>query len=408
MPPPIIYLDTSDFSRFGDVLRGKSDDATEKLFLSLETRASKGDAIFPVSMPILGELLQYDADFRETTLCKAQAVARLCGEWALAYPSRLIASEIATAARESGALPDGEPISVLSPDRFWYPDVSQSFYELRAKIQSGVDAKVDSYRFVNRKSRRGAKKIVRKFDLAKVAAEAAPEMASTYGLPASVFIRSIVAMLRGSITPEEASRRLFREIAEPVTFVKTYFERVETERTMPEWMGGLGRDFQTHLQVFRDQTRPLMGVPSMREQLANLLADWSGQLGAMALRIADGDDLAVLGLSAERRDCLAATPAFVSSVPAAAIVGRVIPEYTRQIIGLSGAEAKIENSFGGDLVHALYLPHVDLWRGDRRFAQVVMKAMPALAHHVIPTLKALPEAIDNWNLGRSSLESAPR
>ena len=53
--PPIVYLDTQDYSRFGDVLRGKADAATEGLFNALEARKRSGDAIFAVSMPIFGE-----------------------------------------------------------------------------------------------------------------------------------------------------------------------------------------------------------------------------------------------------------------------------------------------------------------------------------------------------------------
>lgn len=405
MSSPVVYLDTQDFSRFGDVLRGKADDVTETLFLALEAQAASGDAIFAVSMPILAELLQYDADFRQTTLCKAQAVARLCGEWALVYPSRLIASEIVGAAREAGAIPAGEPFSVLSSDRCWYPNISEAFRGLKEQIQSGIAAEIDKHSAVNRKSRRGAKKIAGKLNPARAAAEAAPEMALTYGLPEDVFIRSIVALLRGAITPEEASRRLFGAIAEPVTFVETYFERVESERTLPEWIGGLGRNIEAHLHTFRDGLRPFLDTPEMRERVAMLLADWPAKLGEVVLRMVDGDDLAEFGLSTEIRDRLIEFPEFMARVPAASTVGRVIPEYVRQIIGLAGNEAKIERSFGGDLVHAFYLPHVDLWRGDRRFSKVVQDAVPALAHRIVPTLKALPAAIDDWNLGRSEARS---
>jgi hypothetical protein len=57
MAPPVVYLDTQDYSRFGDVLRGRADDATKALSRELERLKQDGDAIFAVSMPILGKLL---------------------------------------------------------------------------------------------------------------------------------------------------------------------------------------------------------------------------------------------------------------------------------------------------------------------------------------------------------------
>jgi hypothetical protein len=96
--------------------------ATEKLFLELECRAIVGDVIFPASMPIMSELLQYDEGYRQTTMCKAEAVERLCGNWALASPPRLVASELAVAARRYGIGTgiNASASQVLSSDRYWY------------------------------------------------------------------------------------------------------------------------------------------------------------------------------------------------------------------------------------------------------------------------------------------------
>lgn len=51
-------------------------------------------------MPLLGELLHYDAAFRETTLCKTEAIELLCRPHAVAFPTRLVAREIAVVAQE--------------------------------------------------------------------------------------------------------------------------------------------------------------------------------------------------------------------------------------------------------------------------------------------------------------------
>jgi hypothetical protein len=51
----------------------------------------------------------------------------------------------------------------------------------------------------------------------------------------------------------------------------------------------------------------------------------------------------------------------------------------------------------------LYLPHVDLWRGDRRFSTLVRTALPQYADRVIATLADLPEALDRWHQDASTV-----
>lgn len=393
--PPIIYLDTQDYSRFGDVLRGKSDGATEALFLALEQRKKAGDAIFAVSMPILGELLQYDAGYRETTIRKAEAVERLCGSWALAFPSRLVATEIADVAKSGGLLSETQDTSVLSSDRYWYPNIADAFGDIRAQMRSAIDTEIANLN-LSRKMRRHLNKEAHKLDPIKAAREAAPQMAAEYGLPLEAITESIVALLRGTVTPEQASRRLFSAIAEPVKFVEAYFEKVESDRTvLPGWVSKFGANFEARFVELRDKVQPYLKYEFARSEFDTMLADWPEKLGRTVLNMGS-DDTAEFGVDAALFTALAADGNVAAEVPACEIVGKVLTAYVRQIMGLQGSEAKIERSFGGDLVHALYLPHVDLWRGDRRFSTVVRDAVPQYAQRIVPTLKGLPDAIDAW------------
>jgi hypothetical protein len=394
--PPTVYLDTQDYSRFGDVLRGKSDSATESLFLALERRRQAGDAIFVLSMPVLGELLQYDADFRETTIRKAEAVERLCGSWALAFPPRLIAAEIAEAAKNRGLLEESQNIEVLSSDRYWYPNVAHAFGNLRAQMREAFATEVAALHLPSRALRRRAKREGKRIDLVQAAREAAPVMAAEYGLPVGAISDSLVALLSGTVTPEQASRRLFGAIAEPVKFVEMYFEKIDTDRTvLPKWISTSGTDFETRLNDLYRKVNPLLELDFARIRFDELLVDWPEKLGATALRMAE-EDIAEFGLDSTLLGTLAADSSFVDDVPACEIVGKVITAYVRQALGLEGTEGKVERSFAGDLVHALYLPHVDLWRGDRRFSALVNRAVPHYSDRIVPTLKALPHAIDTW------------
>lgn len=398
MSPPVIYLDSQDYSRFGDVLRGKADNELEALFANLADRKNRGEVIFAVSMPILGEILQYDPDFRETSFKKAEAVERLCGRWALAYPSRLVAAEVANAAVRRGDLPNSKEISILSPDRYWFPNTADVFADLADRMREGVAERVSSLVLPTRVQRRQAKKAIRKFNPSKAAREAAPELAETYGLPLSSITGSLVPFLNGRISSEEASQRLFSAIAEPTKFVETYFERIDTDRSLPAWMGKFGQSFHDLAAKFRDEMAPFLHQEGARAILEDMLVKQSTELGRLALKFGE-DDLTEFGIDEQLRTRLMDDVGIASDVPACRIMGAIVPSYLRQITGLSGTAAKIEKSVGGDLVHAFYLPHVTLWRGDRRFSDLARKALPEYSDRIVSKLTDLPTAIDALKSG---------
>jgi hypothetical protein len=128
-----------------------------KVFWELEKRALAGDVIFASSMPIMSELLQYDEACRQTTMCKAEAIDRLCGGWALACPQRLVASELASAAKGHGIIgADATVASLLSEDRYWYLNVSNALEGLREHTVAGLEHALDETQFSNRNDRRRA------------------------------------------------------------------------------------------------------------------------------------------------------------------------------------------------------------------------------------------------------------
>lgn len=392
--PPTVYLDSQDYSRFGDVLRGKSDAKTELLFLELEARKIAGDVVFAVSMPIIGEILQYNSEFRETTIKKAEAVERLCGTCALAFPSRLLTAQIIDAAKSRGINAETSSIDVLTHNRYWYPNVAQSFDGLHDKMQVELNQKLAAMP-QSRKLRRGAAKHARKIDFYKLARDAAPEMAARYGIPADAIIQSIVPLLRGRISSEQASHNLFSVIAEPVKFVEIYFEKIETDRSLPVWIGKMGRDIHASLESLRQTLLPTIQSEASKTQLKSIIVDQKAKIGRIIIRLALDDD-EDSELDSNLRDLLDQDLAFCDSLPACKIFGGALALYIEQIIGLSGSKAKIETSLGGDLLHSLYLPYVDLWRGDHRFSEILKKAVPEYADRIVPTISALPKAIDSW------------
>jgi hypothetical protein len=45
-------------------------------------------------------------------------------------------------------------------------------------------------------------------------------------------------------------------------------------------------------------------------------------------------------------------------------------------------------------MHAMYLPHSDLWRGDRAFSDLLIKHGVNFSERVVPTLLDLPGRIE--------------
>lgn len=386
---PVVYLDTQDYSKFGDVLRGNGDPSLAAIFDELERRKLAGTVQFAASMPLLGELLQYTADYRETTFKKAEAVQRLCDGHALSYPSRLVAAEVAKVLR-------GATLNVLSDDWYWYPDISDIFDDLGQQMQETWEREVAGIQAPNRKLRRGLKKRAAKMDLRVLVREATPAIAAEYGLPEVAITGSIVAKLEGRVTSTQASRMLFGSIAEPSKFVETYFERMENDRSLPRWMPHAGRSLQEAFERMRETVRPLLSSPEKRESFREALSGNAKQFGATILSLAR-EDLREFDISEEEYRKLSTDLDAAWQVPSCRTAGLIIEAYVTQILGYAGPEARVEHSFGGDLVHALYLPHVDIWRGDRRFAALVRETLPALADRVVPSLKDLPSAIDAFH-----------
>lgn len=393
---PLVYLDTQDYSRFGDFLRGKcSDPSTGPLFETLIAMKSAGRAVFALSMPIMGELLQYDSAHRETTIKKAEAAELLCGAAALVTPSRVIKAEIAAAASRLGLIPEIAP-ATLTTDRYWYPNISDVFLEFDEMIGSAVDEQIKGG---NRSLRRLAKRQLRRFDMEKVATRAIPEIARKYDLPPTVIKNSVVAYLGKRVDAEQASRLLFGAVAEPVKFVETYFERVETERGLPKWLSGAGGELKRKLEEMKTALAPLTATHST-EQVMAALDQASGRIGQTVVRAAlDGTE--EFGVTSALIEKFASDSALAGDLTATRIIGRVVIGYLGQVFGAAGSEASIERSFGGDLVHSLYLPHVDLWRGDRRLSAVAQRVLPEFAGTIVPKLAGLPAAIDAWHSNRA-------
>ena len=83
----------------------------------------------------------------------------------------------------------------------------------------------------------------------------------------------------------------------------------------------------------------------------------------------------------------------IQKIPCCVIATKVMLGYLEQTVAIHTKPSKIEDSFGGDLIHVLYIDCVDIWRTDLRFAELVRQRLRDRAHKIQPRLHALPEHI---------------
>jgi len=389
--PLVVYLDTQDLSRFGDVLRGKADARHEKLFADLEARKLAGDVVFPVTMPLMSELLQYDTAHRETTLRKAEAVERLCGVHAMPATTRLVAMEVARSAHQFGLVASAPHIEIPSDDGLWFPSLTDTLHDLRDSMHAAARKSLATS-LPDPSMRQRAEQILEIIDWGVEVAALAPKIAEEVGLPADAVLASVVPFLRGEISSAEASRRMLSGISEPSVFVNMYFERSGPMGDLPTWISAASTTVSRYLTAVRDHIGGLR-VAKNKKLVRLLVSRLTPSFRAISFELAR---LSVdeFELSDGIIDAIAADADAASSIPSAEIAVAALEAYTLQILGVTTGGSKIEGSVGGDLLHAFYIPYVDLWRSDRRFGALLRQALPRYRDRISGPLTELPKAIE--------------
>jgi hypothetical protein len=399
--PVTVYLDTQDYSRFGDVLRGKSWSDMGQVFHRLKELRRKGIARFVYSMPILSELLQYDPEHEDTTLAKARAVEELCGDSALLWLPRLIETQAASFGRAIGLPLPEKSMPCIRTRNEWFPRISSELTGIKERISEGFDGAISEFGPLNRKQRRVIEVHKGERKIAAAMRAAAPEFAEKYGISIASVVSAILPLLKGKRTAEDASRLLFGAIAKPTAFVNVYFRVQQRDKSLPAWIRGMGEDFARHLVEFRRNAEPLLQEKQEADYLRSLLKGDISRFGRAVLGIIDTEE-AEQGITAEMLETISNHPDAPQQIASCEIASAVLLGYLEQTVAVAGSAARVEGSFAGDLIHSLYIDCVHLWRGDRRFAALLKQRLPSRRDKIQPLLKDLPEQIESVAAARSA------
>jgi hypothetical protein len=194
----------------------------------------------------------------------------------------------------------------------------------------------------------------------------------------------------GEITRTEANNRLRCYLTDPIHIYNTWFDHYGMDNPIVDR---------------RDQMASKLAV--MLSELKAMLADNAALRTELRSALnRKGDNV----LSAPAREKLSALErevrTFGSGLRSPQELTKNVPIW-KELFGEASAmiAAKIlfafhndgrdiKNSDGIDLIHAMYLPHADLWRGDRPFSTLLINNRVDFCSRIFPSLAELPGRIE--------------
>lgn len=373
MRPIRIHLDTSDFSVIHDAPPGSQ---IAEVRDTLSEMARSGRIEIGLSYHVIFELLQRaDPEHRENRRSRARVLTELCGQNAFPYPTDL---------------GDGHR---FSREGLWQPRITLEDHEIEVilsrliqAVQHDLEATPHVRRVVTKRKylRRWAEEYPAHF--MAVAVRNWPVMFGRSLIEDGTFGRYVA----GEMSYDEANRKLWFFINDPASIYELWFEQCGWDCPIMERRDNIADKFVTMLEEFRSK------MASARDLRTRITTELNAK-GDEALSSDERSQLVQL-----RKDLKAFQEGMFSpqqlcdDVPiwktqfgneSALLAAEMFYAFERE-------RRPIKQSDGIDFVHAIYLPHTDLWRGDKAFADLLIKHKVSFSERVVPTLLDLPARIE--------------
>jgi hypothetical protein len=373
MRPIRIHLDSSDYSAMHDAPQG-SPVAKVRERLSNMVRCDQVE--IGLSYHVVFELLQRaDPEHRPNRRSRARLLSELCGLNAFPYPTDL---------------GNGHR---FSKEGLWQPRITLEDHEIEVvvghfirTVQQDPEATAHVRRIVTRRKylRRWAEECPDRFGA--IAYMNWPVMFGRSLVEEGMFGRYVA----GAMSRDEANRKLWFFINDPASIYELWFEQCNWDNPIMERRDKIAEKFVTMLRELR---RMIAGTRDLRTEI-------TAELNAT------GDD----ALSPEARSRLlklrSDLKTFREEISSPQQLCEDVPIW-KQLFGNESAllaaetlyaferdKRSIKDSDGIDFVHLMYLPHTDLWRGDRAFSGLLKEHKVSFSDRVVPTLLELPGRIE--------------
>jgi hypothetical protein len=326
-----------------------------------------------LSYHVVFELLQKATpQYREDRLARARLLVELCGKNAFPYPTDLGQGD------------------KFSTEGLWIPRIELEDFEVENIVDHYADA-VARQLNLSRPQRRAFSKRRNFVKWARADERRLREFpwSAPFG-PKFAESGEFRRYVLGEITRAEANNRLRCYLTDPVSIYNTWFDYYGLDNPIVDR---------------RDQ---------MASKLTLMLSELKGMLAEQAdLRAKLRSELTATGenaLSAEGREALTAlereVKTFGSELKSPEELTKNAPRWKELFGEESGLLAAqilyafhkdgrdIKNSDGIDLIHAMYLPHADLWRGDKPFSTLLINNRVDFCTRIVPSLGELPGRIE--------------
>jgi hypothetical protein len=373
MRPLRLHLDSSDYARMYCAVPGSSAaetlDALKKLVQARKIEIG-------LSYHVVFELLQKaTSEHRADRLERARLLSALCERNALPYPSDL-----------------GQGFR-FSNDGPWMPRIDLDEVEIENVVQHLMHVVIihpNSSRHERRvhTKRKYLKAWVRDYPVhaSQLHARLWPFLFAHYFAADGDFGR----YLSEDMNRKVANEKLRFHITDPVSVYTTYFDLYGRDDPIAERRDAIARKFAAMLEGLRGM---LSDGADLRGKIDEALA-LSGENA-----FTSEDRAALTKLKADLRTFRAETlsPEELSrQVPTwKDMLGEEGALIAAQILYAIHREGRpIKRSDAVDFIHASYLPHVDLWRGDKAFSDLLIKHKVKFSERVVSTLEELPFRIE--------------
>lgn len=371
--PVRLHLDTSDYVA---MYRAAPGTPAARVRDELREMSQAGRIEIGLSYHVVFELLQRASpEYREDRLERARLLTDLCGQNAFPYPSDL-----------------GQGFQ-FSKDGLWVPRIDLEEIEIEYIVQCLMHVMT-----VHPDSNRYARKVHSKRKYLNAWVRDNPQRARRlYAehwplLFARAFAESgeLEQYILSEMTGNDANRKLRFHITDPVSVYTTWFELYGRDNPIAERREKMARTFVLMLEGLQSMLSE--GI-DLRKQIDDAFAG-------------TGDD----ALAPDEREALKKLKVdlktFREELLSPQELCRQVPVW-KDLLGEQGAllaaqilyafhreKRRIRESDAIDFMHAMYLPHADLWRGDRAFSDLLIKNKVDFYERVVSALADLPGRIE--------------
>lgn len=193
----------------------------------------------------------------------------------------------------------------------------------------------------------------------------------------------------GEITREDANKELRYYITDPVAACETWYEAYGRDNPALERRDQIA---DLLVQMLKEHKKITDDAAAAKQEIKRGLATTGENALSPEERAASmalNREIEAFSLENSSSNDLAKHQVWVE------MFGDEVAQIAAQIFyGLYSQNRDIKPSDAIDLIHAMYLPHVDLWRGDKDFSNLIIKNRVNFYERVIPTLSDLPCRIE--------------